>query len=412
VAWAVVLLLVGLVIGSFAEIHAQSAGYRQMTDQAYGEMASRVIDASNQTGSQLATLIEDAPTIPNAPWPTTNGQGASLPSQSASVAGHSARALIQQGLDAAVAAADQESVQGAQLAPPGPAGDVAARLAAVLADRATAVTDLRTTIDRQLGMAPLGVAGAPAPSGQSTAAADGVASITPAQAGQQAAAEGGAFERSDRSYARLAAQLRGGKLTGAGPIGLPASEWARPGSPLASAQLAGTPALLDGSVALVPYHQLIISAVGLVPPAVPSATPDDLPGSGIVGTWCSQSPTPPTSATPGTTPTVLPPTTTVAALITVTNCGTVTEVGTPVTETLKLSDPPGTAAPPAGATGGTFQTALTVTAGSSQALTLGNLTVADGHSYTLTVDLQVPGGPAGQHNLAATTQEFWLQIAP
>ena len=41
-----------------------------------------------------------------------------------------------------------------------------------------------------------------------------------------------------------------------------------------------------------------------------------------------------------------------------------------------------------------------------------NLTVADGHSYTLTVDLQVPGGPAGQHNLAATTQEFWLQIAP
>jgi hypothetical protein len=408
----VVAVVVALAIGSVAEIHAQSAGYRQLTDAGYGVLATQVIDASNQTGTQLATLVKNAPTIPNAPYPTVNGRGVSVASQTASVAGHSARAVIQQGLDAAVTSAQQEAVQAAQLSPPAPAGNLGARLSAILSDRATAVTNLRATVDRLLGMAPLSVAGAPtsATSPPGTAS-DGVGSITAAEASREAAAEGAVFQQSDRTYAVLAAQLRRGQLTGTGPIHLPTSVWARSGSSLTAAHLGGMPVQLappSGSAALVPFHRLIVTAAGLVPPAVPSAVGGDLPGSGIVATSCVATTQ---AAVPGTTATVLPPTPTVAVQVTVTNCGTVTEVKTPVTATLALADSPGIAAPPAGDTGGTAHATVTVISGGSQALTLGGLHVAGGHNYTLTIAVHVRTGAGGQANRTNATQKFLLQIA-
>ena len=278
-----------------------------------------------------------------------------------------------------------------------------------MAARASTTTALRATIDNLLGMAPLPVAGSPSDT-STTVAADGVARITLEQATTQSLAEGAAFEQADRSYAALAAQLRSGRATGT-PIRLPRSVWAAPGTPLTSPDLGATPALLSGpggSTALVPYHLLVITAVGLVPAAIPSTTPGDQAGSGIIGTTCST----PTSATTGTTPTVLPPTGTVAAQITVTNCGTVTETDIPVTETLALSDPPGTPAPPSGASGGTYRTDVTIAAGGSAALDLGPLEVAGGHNYTLTIQLTTPAPPAGQGDLAGTSQEFLLLVTP
>jgi hypothetical protein len=396
VTWAVVVVVLALAVASVVEIHAQSEGYRHQADQGYGALASRVVDLSNVTGSELAALLKQAPTIPNTPW--------------ASVAGGGARVRIQQGLDSAVGSAVLEWHQAEQIAPPGPAGDVEARLAAVLATRATTVSAVRATVDDLLGMAPLPVAGAPSSgSGSSTVAADGVGRISVAVATSQASAEGAAFERSARAYAVLAAQLRSGRLTGSGPIRLPASAWAPPGSPLSSSGLGGTPTLLTSvsAPALVAFHQLVITAVGLTPPAVPSSVPNDLPASGIVGVGCGSAAS---SATPGTTATVLPPTPTVAAEITVTNCGTVTEKAIPVTERLALSDPSGTAPPPAGDSGGTYRTQVTVASGRSAALTLGSLRVAGGHNYTLTISLVVAPPPAGQANLAGTSQEFLLKI--
>ena len=408
VTWLVVAVVLALVIGSVAEINAQSASERQMTDRGWGELASRVALASTQTGAQLAALVRDAPAIPNEPWSSTNGASDRFVPSPGS---NSARMQIQQGLDASVAAADQESVEASQLAPPGPAGGATNRFAAVMAARAATATSVRTTIDDLLGMAPLPVAGAPAPApgDPTTLASGGVPRVTLDQATTQATAEGAAFEASDRAYAALAAQLRSGGSGGTTPIHLPRSAWAPPGTPLTSADLGATPALLappDGSAALVPYHLLVVTAVGLVPPAVPSTTPGDQAGSGIVGTACSD----PTSAVPGTTATVLPPTPTVAAQVTVTNCGTVTESDIPVTETLALKDPPGTKPPPVAASGGTLRTNVTILAGGSQALDLGGLPVAGGHNYTLTIALVTPPPPAGQADLTGTTQEFLLQI--
>ncbi len=404
--WLVVALVAGLAIGSLAEIHAQSASERQVTDQGWGELASRVALASDQTGAQLATIVRDAPAIPNAPWSSTNGASDRFVPSPGS---NSARMQIQQALDAAVAAADQQAVQAAHLAPPGPAGGADTRFAAVMAARYATADSVRTTIDNLLGMAPLPVAGAPvtAPGSATALPADGVARITLTQATTQAVAEGAAFQRADHEYAVLAAQLRTGRLTGTSPIRLPRSVWAAPGTPLTSADLGATPALLappNGSAALVPYHRMVITAVGLVPAAVPATTPGNQAGSGIVGTPCST----PTSAVPGASPTVLPPTSTVSAKVTVTNCGTVTEMNLPVTETLTLHDPPGTRPPAAGASGGTLRTDVTIAAGGSRALGLGTLAVAGGHEYTLTIALVVPPGQADR---TGTTQQFRLRVS-
>jgi len=402
VLWVVLGVVLALAVASVAEINAQSAPYRQMTDRGYGELASRVVVASNQTGSDLAELINQAPSIPNAPW----SSGTWVPS----LGSNSARVRIQQGLDQAVAAADQQSAQASQLAPPGPADSIPARFASVLAVRATTVTALRATLDQLLGMAPLPVAGAPtdSPSSSTTDPADGAPRLSISQASTQTAAEGSAFVRADANYAGLAAMLRSGKFTD-GPVHLPASVWAAPGTPLSPVQLTGTPALLGqpgGSAALVPYHQLVITAVGLVPAAIPSATPNDQSGSGIVGVSCSV----PNSTLPGIAPTVMPPTKRVSAQVTVTNCGTVTEANIPVTETLALDDPAGTAAPPAGSGGGASTTEVTLLAGGSEALSLGTLSVAAGHTYRLTIALTLAAPPSGPTNLAGTSQAFVLQI--
>ena len=381
---SIIMLVLGvLIVGSIVEIHAQSAPYRRMTDQGYAQLASPVIEASNQTGARLAAVINVAPTIPNQRLPNT------------------ARGEIQQGLDAAVSTSSGEARQAKQLTPPTPGDDVARQLTEILAGRAAAVVKVVGTIDQLLGMAPLSIAGAP--STTSTSSANSAAPITLVQASQQLAAEGTQIERADRAYAALAARLRHGKNTGSGPIRLPASVWAPAGAPLSSAQLGDSAAPLNAAVALVPYHQMVITAVGLTPPAVPAATPNDAAGSGIIGISCDA----PSSTVAGPTPTRLPPTSSVTPLVSVTNCGTVDEANVTVTETLVLADPAGAGPPPVGASGSSARTKVTTVSGQSQSVNLPALKVAKGHNYTLTVTLTPP---TGQADPAGTSQQYLLQI--
>ena len=87
--WVVVIAFtVVVVVGSLAEINAQSAGYRASINTGYSALASRVVIESNQTGRQLATLVNEAPNLANIPLPNAVGQ--------------TARSEIQQGLDRAV----------------------------------------------------------------------------------------------------------------------------------------------------------------------------------------------------------------------------------------------------------------------------------------------------------------------
>ena len=381
----VVVVLGVLVIGSVVEIHAQSAPYRRMTDQGYAALASPVVNASNQSGARLAAVINTAPNIPNQPLPNT------------------ARGEIQQGLDVAMSATAQEAAQARALTPPSPTDDVASQFTAILEERAAAAASVVATVDQLLGMSPLPIAGAPTTTTTSSAQPSPVISVS--QASQQLAAAGTRIEQADRAYAVWARQLRQGKIAGAGPIRVPTSVWAPPGSPLSSVQLGNSAGLLNAAVALVPFHQVVITAVGLAPPAVPSATPNDPAGSGTIATSCN--PPNPTSTVAGPIPTILPPTGSVTPLVTVTNCGTVNEPNVTVTETLVLVDAPGTGPPPAGASGSSARTSVTTLAGQSQALSFPALTVASGHNYTLTITLSPP---TGQANLAGTSQQFLLRI--
>ena len=125
-----------VVVGSLAEVHAQSAGYRISTDSGYGQLAWEVAQASNLTGSQLAGLMSTAAGLPNQPVPKT------------------ARTEIQQGLDDAVNSTAQQAARADALVPPYPTGSVSDQFSQVMADRAKATADLRTTVDQSLGMAP------------------------------------------------------------------------------------------------------------------------------------------------------------------------------------------------------------------------------------------------------------------
>ena len=368
-------VLLVLVVGSLAEIHAQSSGYRSSTDSGYGALAAVVVTSSNQTGAQLAALMESAPGLTNQALPRT------------------ARAVLQQGLDAAVTATAQESDQADRLVPPDPSGRVSDQFSRVMVERAAGAAHLRTTIDRLLGMTPLPVAGAPT----TTAAPSSGALISIGQATTDMGNAGLLFQQSDTDYRTLVAQIHRQKL----PIRLPRSVWVP--SPIAAAPL-GSPRLAAGAAALgdaselQPFHRLAITAVGLSPPAVSTG------GPGLFGADCVSV----ASNAPGSTPTMLPPTSTVTADVTVTNCGTVPESGVVVTQTLALADPAGTPLPPADARASTSRTTVTLASGSSMALTLRPLTVAGGHLYTLTVAVEVP---ASQQDRAGSSQQFLLRIA-
>jgi hypothetical protein len=379
-----------VVVGSIAEIHVQSNDFRTSTSAGYGDLAGRVATASNGTGARLAALVARAPQLTN----TT----IQLPTNAVPYL-NMARTQLQQGLDQAVRETTQEANQAAQLVPPPPSGDASQRFTQVMEDRATAVSDIRTAIDQMLGMTSLPVGGAPSSSASSSASP----LTSPSQAASSLSASGSLLQQADRSYGTLRGELQRMRPS----IHVTRSVWVPTpvdSAALGSTRLGGSASALDASAALHPFHQLVMTAVGLSPPAV--AGNADVPGGwGIVGGGCAA----PQSAVPGATPTVLPPTASVGAAATVTNCGTVGESGVVVTQTLELADPAGTAPPPAGSGGGTSQTVVTtLRSGSSTALTLKPIAVASGHRYRLTLAIVIP---ASQQLSAGSTQQFLLQIS-
>ena len=369
-----------VILGSLIEIHAQSSGYRTATDTGYGALASRVVEASNQTGAELADLMDKAPQLPNQLL-----DGTAVP--------QTARAEIQQGLDRAMRSTAQQAYQADHSVPPTPTGDVSPRFTQVMAGRASAVSGLRETIDQLLGMSPLPIAGAPSTSVPPSSAP----LISIGQAASAMAAEGLLLQQADDSYQTLLADIRLHRIA----VHLPRSVWVPApveAAALGSTRLGASASELSASAALAPFHRLVITAVGLTPPAVAAGA------VGIVGDSCGD----PHSLVPGPTPTVLPPTTSVAAAVTVTNCGTVTESGVSVTATLVLADPSGTAPPSAGSTGGRSRATITVRSGGSVALSMAPLAVAAGHRFSLTIAVATP---PGQADTTGSTQEYLLQIS-
>ncbi len=387
----------GLIIGSLAEIHAQSGSFRKSIDTGYGALASRVVDASNQTGGELAALMETAAQLPNSAVPLPAGNEIQPGPDSSTF---TARDEIQQGLDEAVDSTSEQATQAVALVPPYPTGSVSTQFNEVMAERSRATANLRTSIDRLLGMAPLPVAGAPP---QPASQPSGPLTSIPAASAAMAAA-GVLFQQADRDYRQLAAYVRRHHI----PVHLPASVWVpspAEDAPLSAVRLGALASALAGSAALFPFHKLVITAAGLVPAAVPPTAEAVTAsgGPGIVGDSCSS----PTSTVAGSTPVVLPPTRTVRALLTVTNCGTVVESGVVVTQTVTPVVPAGTAPPATGDRGGTTRTTITLRSGASVALSMAPLPVAGGHQYELTLTVAIP--PTA--NPAGSSQQFLIQIS-
>lgn len=371
-AATVTVVLVG---GSLLAIHTQSTGYRSATAAGYVALADRTGQASTATGDRLARLMAEVPSLTNSAFPNT------------------ARGKFQQGLDTAVLDTRAQARQARNLASPPPQGDLSTQFTHVLELRASATEALRTSIDQRLGMQPLPIAGGPLPAVPTSPAT----LISVSQASAEMSAEGTAFEQTDAGFRTLQASA----AAFLPPTHLLDSVWVPDPSAaasLGSASLGATAiALASPASALVPFHHLVVTAVGLSPPAVPTG------GAGSMSTSCIG----PESAVPGTSTTVVPPSKTLGALVSLTNCGNVPENGVTVSVTVAMADPPGTAVPPTGSQGGRVEAVVVLASGSSSAPVLRPLPVSTGHRYLLTVAVSLP---PGQLNPAGSTQQFLVAI--
>jgi hypothetical protein len=364
----VIVVIVGVVvIASIAEINAQSGPYRRMVNRSFGALASPLVNSSTQTGRDLATTM-------------LNAAGTS-----------STRAGLQQMLDHVVSEATAQSGDAANLVPPAAVGSLDQQLVAVFAERAAAATSVRTTVDGLLGLVPLPVAGAPPTSTPAPAP-----SLTTAQAVAALSGVGTQIRKADADYAAVRRAL----ARAPGPVRIPRSSWVTgplAAAPLGQAQLAAAPPALKASPALRVVHQLLISAVGLSPPAVGSA--------GTVGDNCPN----PSSRPASPPPSLLPPTKKLSAQVTVSNCGNVTEKGVVVSLTVQLApgSPPSKAASSAPASSSVRHT-IVLGPGGSRSLSMGPLAVVPGSQYVVTMALAFP---SGQTNPAGTTQAFLVQIS-
>ncbi len=374
-AAVVIVVIVGvIVVASIAEINAQSAPYRQMVNRSFGALASPLVNASTQTGRDLATTM-------------TQAAGAS-----------STRNGLQQKLDQAVADATSQSRDAASLIAPAAVGALDQQLVAVFADRASATTAVRSAVDGLLGMTPLPVAGGSVSTTPTTAPP-----VTAAQATTLLSTAGAQISKADANYASVRKAL----ARATGPVRLPRSSWVTgPPStaPLGPTQLAAVPASLAAAPALAILHQLLISAAGLSPPAITTTG-----GSSTVGEGCSNPSTRPASP-PAT---ILPPTTRISAQVTVTNCGNVNESGVTVTTTVQAV--PGApiqgthqSSAPSTTTPTSLRQTISLTSGSSMSLAMGPLRVEAGHEYVVTLAVSVP---PGQTDPAGTTQAFLVQVS-
>jgi len=373
IAATITLVLVG---GSLLAIHTQSQGYRNSTTAGYVALADPVGQASARTGTRLATLMARAASLPDTAAPAT------------------ARGILQQGLDSAVRAAADQAAQAGNLASPPPEDGLATRFTKVMVLRSTATTALRSTVDRLLGMQPLPVAGAPS----TTAPAVPTTQISATQAATELATEGRTFEQADTLFRSVRATAATHHLAHR----LQPSVWVpapTTTAPLGSTQLGAAAGALASSSALVAFHQLVLTAVGITPPAVPTG------GIGSVSTSCAT----PASVVPTAAPAVVPPTGALGASATVTNCGNVPEVGVHVSVSVVPADVPGVAAPPARARGGRRTAVVAVAPGSSTSPVLAPLPVADGHRYAVTVEVSLP---PGQTDTTGSTQEFLVYVTP
>lgn len=346
----VVAVAAGLLVGGLLRVGAQSTGYWRAIDRSYAATVTPVVAASGRLGSQLRREIPSMP-----------GQG---------------RTAAEQALDELVRSSAAQAAQAAAMADPSPAGGVAAGVAGALGQRAQAMADLRTALDRLLQMAPLPAAGA---TGVAVAAVSDPPSPISQTAARRALTRVGALlGEADRAYAGARRALHAGP----GRASIPRSAWTGHPSLWAPAPVSELVGALVASSTLASRHDVVLltKSLALTPAPIP-ANATTSPGSAVV-----------------------PPTTSLRLRVVVADEGNVAERRVPVRVV---------ATPDSGAAAGhppsKSSARVTVAPGSSVSVGLGPLKVRPGTIYTVRVFLSPPPGEVAG---AVTAHTFVLDVAP
>jgi hypothetical protein len=336
-------VLAALLIGGLAEVSRQSQGYDATSDRTLAAQGTVVAEQSNATASSATALLN------------------TIQSQN--------RPGLQIALDNLVQETADESARAGAAAGATPIGSVGAGFAAVFADRAQSMSELRAAIDGYLGMQPRAVAGA----ATTVASGDGgsVPLLTATEATNRIASAGALLAHSDSLYSSVRHALR----TAAGNGRLPASTWVRNPQLWAAGAVASQIDLMSSSPSLVAVHYLALRTVLINPPALP--TPQG--GAASVS--------------------VLTPTRTISVDVVLANDGSVAEPHATVHYTLAEQS--------SGATSSRTHT-VALAPDTSQDLPTVNFGVVSGTTYVLTVSVDVP---AGQTQLAGTAAQYTLAIS-
>jgi hypothetical protein len=318
---ALTAVVVVVVVTALSQIGRSSGPYRRTVDRGYATLAGPLVAESNASGASLVSFLHQA----------------------------SALGRIAFFFDLDVLAADTAATRRRfdAITPPDPV--TAAGCAAAIADRAEAVSSLRSSLESEVG---------------------GRTGLAPVDPGVTAAAMGsaGALLRSgDASWARCRRALRHAPGS---PL-LPVSVWVRDPRVYGAGAVATLVSQVAGSSQLVPVHDISIVAVVTEPSAVASAQ---------------------TLAVPATTSLV--------AHVVLRNRGNVDEHGVELGGVITLQGTPMGAVP--------LQRTVDLSAGRSTTMLLPTFAVEPGSSYTVQVVAQSPGangnGPPASRSLVIQVQ--------
>lgn len=326
-----------LLIGGIVRSGSQSTGYQRDVNRSYADQADVLAARSDVVGARLGSIV-------------LGMSGAT-------------RSALQATLDTLVRAADELSREAATLQSPAPSDGAGNAVATAFADRATAVSDVRRTVDRLLGMSPLPVVESVDPPSSVAAAPPPLSAI----AGERALEHAGALVASaNRAYAAARRALRAAP----GHAPLARSDWSKGAVAWTGAGARSVVAALLSSPTLAAVHQVVLvaHALALAPAPVP-AGPSTTPASGVV----------------------VPPTRRISVSAVVANDGNVAASHVVVSEQLT----PAASAPGTTVAVVRHSRTLSLAAGSSESLSLPALPVVPGGRYTLTVTVvpPVPDGP-------------------
>jgi hypothetical protein len=340
---AAVAVLLALLIGGLAEVSRQSQGYNATSDRTLAAQGGVVAEQSNATATSATALL------------------GVIPSQN--------RVGLQIALDGLVQQSAGESTSADEAASATP-GSLRSGFAAVFADRAQAMSQLRAAVDGYLGMQPMPVSGAPGSATPTTVGNSTLLSAT--QATNRIAAVGSLLARSDSLYRSVRRTL----ASAPGHGRLPKSAWVTSSGTWGLGSIAAQVDLMATSPSLAVTHYLALRTIRINPPALP--TPQG--GSSSVS--------------------VIAPTSQISVDAVLGNDGTVDEPHATVHFTL--------ADQTSGATAAHSET-IGLAADASQALPTANFHVKAGTTYVLTVSVDLP---AGQTQTVGTAVQSVLQVAP